>query len=203
MAGLCAAALRNVPTTGNSEVNVARAGRKSSRPGAGAALEPLLHATHRRLASPNVVVFDEVLALHSAQLELLRGRPGSIRKAANAALMLPLLDTWRRLAAHELNEAAAQGLPNTAAARRRLAASIRVGTFGTIEHQIRALVQVLYPIRRNEVCAHQRRGRPTRGYFRTYGDPAEWKLPPALLTDSARDLYEYVLRAPLPKKSGW
>ena len=167
------------------------------------ALESLLRATHRRLSSPNVVVFDEVLALRTAQLELLRGRPGAIGKAAKAALIMPLLDTWRRLAAHVLNETAESGLPKTAGARKRLAASIRAGSFGTIEHEIRALVQVLYPIRRNEVPAHQRRGRQTRGYYRTYGDPKQWKLPPALLTESARELYEYVLRAPLPKKSGW
>jgi hypothetical protein len=167
------------------------------------ALESLLRSCHRRLSSPDVVVFDEVLALRKAQLELLRGRPGAIGRAAKAALIMPLLDTWRRLAAHVLNEATESGLPKTAGARKRLAATVRSGTFGTIEHQIRALVQVLYPIRRNEVSPHRRRGRPTRGYFRTYGDPKQWKIPLALLSESARGLYEYVLRARLPKKSGW
>jgi len=114
-----------------------------------------------------------------------------------------LLDEWRRLAADTLNAEAEAGLPKTDAARRQLGARVRVGPFWSMEHEIRALVRVVYPVRVERVAAHQRRGRPTREYSRTYGDPAQWRLSLALLSDAARLLYPYVLAAPLRKDSRW
>ena len=97
----------------------------------------------------------------------------------------------------------AQGIPRTAEARQKLAEKLRRGWFGYAEQNIREVVRFIFRKRGQRVREYVREGKPIKGYRRVYGDPAEWPLPLALLSENARELYPYILAAPIRKASNW
>jgi hypothetical protein len=119
------------------------------------------------------------------------------------SFLLPWLDCMRRDAARDLNEAVADGIPRTPRARRNLARRIRMGWLGYLEQSIRDAVRFVFPVRRQAVGEYVREGKTIKGYGRAYGDPSQWTLPLALLSENARELYPYILSAPMPKASNW
>ena len=162
-----------------------------------------LRQARRELVKEDLVLLDELLEIEKSRSRL-RERPDDDPVQTMAvSFLLPWLDFMRRDAARALNRAVAGGIPRTPAARRNLARHLRMGCLGCAEQSIRDTVRFMFPVRRQVVRDYVRDGKTIKGYGRAYGDPAQWPLPPALLSENAREIYPYVLAAPMPKASNW
>jgi len=162
-----------------------------------------LRKAKKELSDKNVVLKDEILQLEKAR-ERIKEQPDQDHcQSMIMAFLLPLLDLERRDAARYLNKAVAKGIPATAKARQKLAEELRRGWFGYTEQSIRETVRCIFPKRGHRVREYVREGKPIKSYWRVYGDPAEWLLPLTLLSKNARELYPYILAAPIRKASNW
>jgi len=155
------------------------------------------------LAEEDLVLLDEILEIEKARGRLGEHPDDDPTQTMAVSFLLPWLDFMRRDAASALNKAVAGGIPRTPKAREDLARRLRMGWFGYVEQSIRDTVRLVFPLRRQAVREYVRAGKVIKGYGRAYGDPTQWALPIALLSENAREIYPYVMAAPMPKASNW